>query len=106
LRNGQVGVLVGIVGARHFLLILVVIFFFLLRALLHLLLHFLLTRLLLLLLRLRLHVDVHVDLIFFLIRVDLFGVIDIDSEVEGLVLHFVSLHVRGLLDRFGARRLR
>ena len=53
------------------------------------------------LLSLGLDVDINVDLILFLIRVDLFGVIDIDSEIERLVFNFVPFDISGLLARLG-----
>ena len=105
LRNWQVCILVGIVSARNLLLVLVILVIFLLGALLHLLLHLLLASLLLLLLSLRLNVDVDVNFVFFLIRVDLLGVIDIDCKIERLVFNFVTFHICRLLIGLGARCL-
>lgn len=97
LGNGQVRILVRVVGTWHLLLVLVVLVILSLRALLHLLLHVLLTcLLLLLLLSLGLDVDVDIDLVFFLIRVYLFGIVDIHRQVKWLILHFVPLHISSL----------
>jgi hypothetical protein len=96
LWNGQVRVLVRVVGTWHFFLILIIIVVLSWSTLLHLLLHVLLrTDGLLRLLRLWLHVNINVHLVLFLIWVDLFGVIDIDSQVEWLVLNLLSLDVGG-----------
>ena len=77
-RNGQISILVRVIGTWHFFFILIIIFVFTL--LLHLLLDLLL-RCLLLLLLLRLCILLHVQVYFiiFLIGVNFFRVIYVDS---------------------------
>ena len=91
--------MVRIVSAWYFLFVIVVLILFLLSTLRHLLLHLLLSCLLLLLLCLRLNVNINVDLVLFLVRVDLFGVIDIDSKIKRLVFNFVTFHISWFLIR-------
>ena len=105
MRNGQVGILVRVVGAWNlFLVIIVVVISFLLLLSCKLLLHrMLLGRLILLLvlcLRCNVHIDVH--FIFFFVGVDLFRVIDIDREVKWLVFYFGT----GNISTFGGCRAR
>ena len=93
-RNGQVGVLVGVVGAWDFLLV-VVVFFFITLCCTHLLAVLLRLLYFLLLCNLRLDVHINVHLVFLLIRVDFLRVVHIYRQVEGLVLHLGSLDVTG-----------
>ena len=102
LRNGQVSILIWVIGTRYFLFIIFIVFIFLLLllALLHLLLSTLCTCLLLLSVLTSSNVNVH--LVFFLVRIDLFRIIDIDSQIEGLVLHFITLNICGGFSRLTA----
>lgn len=90
LCNWQVCILVWIISSRDFLLILIVVVIVLLLGMLHLLLLRLRG---LLLLGLGLDINIYINFIFLLIAVDLFRIIDIDSQIEWLVFNLVSLDI-------------